>query len=411
MAIITGTSGFDRLFGTSGQDSLQGLGGPDVLLSHPAANFNPDLYTHYANRTEAQGAIWRLYQVVVGRDPDERGMNYWTGQLTNRFGEPSQTLNDAAAGFVGSSEFNRKFGALDDRAFIETLYQNAFGRAPDAGLLDSWTADLALPDVSRADIALRLSESPEMVLREMPNSLALSKAADEIARLETVFRAFDGLLNRPVDAQGIVAWANNGWWDNTAQLVGEMMDSYEFGTVIGLWSDFDGWFETPSPRGGAVDADFVSLMYSTVLDRAGSTAEIDGWVTRAADLGLDRANVAARFIDSAEHRANTALDYIVHLQRMGGDTLDGGAGANLLQGGPTSDTFVFRATDTGRHTVVTLQQADYLRFEGFGYDTREQVVALFQQSGEDAVLDDQGTVVILNDFDVADLRIWMIDLV
>jgi uncharacterized repeat protein (TIGR02059 family) len=77
--------------------------------------------------TPTSGRIAELYQIALGRNPEDNGLQYYadaTGKVNTV---------DMAAGFVGSAEFAKLYGSLNDNAFITQLYANAFGRAPDAG--------------------------------------------------------------------------------------------------------------------------------------------------------------------------------------------------------------------------------------------------------------------------------------
>ena len=45
-------------------------------------------------------------------------------------------------GFTGSSEFQSKYGALDNPCFVTLLYRNVLDREPDAAGLQSWSSAL-----------------------------------------------------------------------------------------------------------------------------------------------------------------------------------------------------------------------------------------------------------------------------
>ena len=82
--------------------------------------------------------VLRLYQAFFEREPDVDGAVYWIGQY-----EAGATLDDLAYGFARSTEFTSRYGdALGNRAFLEIVYGNVLGRTPDQAGLDYWTGQL-----------------------------------------------------------------------------------------------------------------------------------------------------------------------------------------------------------------------------------------------------------------------------
>ncbi len=82
--------------------------------------------------------VLRLYQAFFEREPDVAGAVYWIGQF-----EAGATLDDLAYGFARSTEFISRYGdALSNRAFLEIVYGNVLGRTPDQAGLDYWTGQL-----------------------------------------------------------------------------------------------------------------------------------------------------------------------------------------------------------------------------------------------------------------------------
>ncbi|WP_371876455.1 DUF4214 domain-containing protein [Pseudoduganella chitinolytica] len=58
-----------------------------------------------------------LYQAVLDRAADLGGFAYWAAQ--------DVTTAQMAAGFAGSAEFQGRYGALGDAAFVQALYANS----------------------------------------------------------------------------------------------------------------------------------------------------------------------------------------------------------------------------------------------------------------------------------------------
>jgi len=93
-----------------------------------------------------------LYSAALGRAPDLPGLTVWEDIYRNSVpGSAKDTPYDALAeavpagrygsiaeGFTHSNEFQQKYGALSDTAFVTQLYQNVLSRVPDASGLNGW---------------------------------------------------------------------------------------------------------------------------------------------------------------------------------------------------------------------------------------------------------------------------------
>ena len=102
-------------------------------------------------------SLIRLYRAVFQRVPDTSGYRYWLARL-----DGGTTLGRAAATFAASSEFQRTYGKLGDGAFVDLVYQNVLGRAPDPGGRAFWLRKLAA-GTSRGTLVAQFSQSSEYV--------------------------------------------------------------------------------------------------------------------------------------------------------------------------------------------------------------------------------------------------------
>lgn len=86
--------------------------------------------------TSAQ--VQQLYVAYLGRAADKGGLDYWLGQLN---AEPAQiTLDQIRANFVNEQpEYAAAYAGLSRVDTVTKIYNNLFGRAPDAGGLTYWT--------------------------------------------------------------------------------------------------------------------------------------------------------------------------------------------------------------------------------------------------------------------------------
>ncbi len=97
----------------------------------------------------------RLYRAAFGRDPDTSGLGFWVRQRWAGRG-PVAIANH----FASSSEFLRTYGALDDPAYVDRVYQNVFGRPADPSGRDYWIRKLAA-GTGRGQVLYELSNSSE----------------------------------------------------------------------------------------------------------------------------------------------------------------------------------------------------------------------------------------------------------
>ena len=100
--------------------------------------------------------VFRLYQATLGRAPDLGGFQGWSGRLGD-----GADYTDVIGGFVGSAEFQMRYGATTDGGFVTLLYANVLGRAPDAGGFAAWTGQLASGGQSRAQVVAGFAQSRE----------------------------------------------------------------------------------------------------------------------------------------------------------------------------------------------------------------------------------------------------------
>ncbi len=115
-------------------------------------------------------AVARLYTAALDREPEQGGFDWWLEEYT----QGRWTLPRMAQFFVESPEFQQKYGALDDRAYITQIYRNVLDREPDGEGLDFWAGQMT-GGMSRAILLLRFSESPENITNSGTSQPALGE--------------------------------------------------------------------------------------------------------------------------------------------------------------------------------------------------------------------------------------------
>lgn len=122
--------------------------------------------------------IARLYSAALDRAPDAHGLAGWEAIYANQvsatakaagvYASLAQTpvgpIASIADGFVQSPEFQAKYGAMSDAAFVTQLYTNVLGRAPDTAGLNGWLDEMA-HGATRATVIVGFAESTENIAK------------------------------------------------------------------------------------------------------------------------------------------------------------------------------------------------------------------------------------------------------
>ncbi len=104
------------------------------------------------------GEAYRLYKAAFGRVPDHGGLGYWIAQM-----DKGLNFLDVAARFVDSNEFRTLYGPNPTNAqFLTKLYQNLLGRDPEASGYNWWLNELNTnPSKTMAKALADFAESNE----------------------------------------------------------------------------------------------------------------------------------------------------------------------------------------------------------------------------------------------------------
>ena len=189
--VLTGKAGNELIDGLGGRDTLvlagaragytvsaagsgftvrdnAGSGGTDTLAGIERLRF--DDANVALDIAGVGGQTYRLYQAAFNRTPDLGGLGYWMGE-----GDRGMALATVASNFVGSAEFVKAYGPLDDSQFVTQLYANVLQRAPDSAGL-AYHVDLLVRGITgRNDTLVSFSESAEnqaALIGQMGNGFA-----------------------------------------------------------------------------------------------------------------------------------------------------------------------------------------------------------------------------------------------
>ncbi|MCD5995588.1 DUF4214 domain-containing protein [Pseudomonas sp. CDFA 602] len=99
--------------------------------------------------------VQQLYIAYFGRPADTTGLNFWATQIDNANGN----IAAVQAGFSASAESTALFGNSSNIDKVTAIYQNAFGRQPEAAGLTFWVNQLNNGTVSQAQAAWTIQQS------------------------------------------------------------------------------------------------------------------------------------------------------------------------------------------------------------------------------------------------------------
>ncbi len=133
----------------------------------------------FAGSTGRAGEVLRLYTTVFLRLPDQEGFDYWVDGT-------DWELRRMAAFFASSDEFAATYGALDDRGFVELMYQNVLGRPGEDEGVEFWIGIAG--SVGRAEVVIGFSESIEYIARTTVDPAATpTERPEDCADVAAVF--------------------------------------------------------------------------------------------------------------------------------------------------------------------------------------------------------------------------------
>ena len=113
---------------------------------------------HLMELLALEESVTRLYNALLGRNPDNAGLTYWLNDVDDN----DNSLQGVSGAFAGSEEYLARFGAQSNEEFINQLYNNILGRDADQGGYDYWLDEIATSG-DRTGMIVSFSESGEFV--------------------------------------------------------------------------------------------------------------------------------------------------------------------------------------------------------------------------------------------------------
>lgn len=235
-----------------------------------------------ADREKIKAFVTRVYNNVLGREPDPKGFEDWVNALASG----QQTGAGVVEGFFFSKELEEKNLTIED--YLELVYVTMMNRHSDAGGKQNWVN------------VYEQGFSKRYILNGFVGSKEFGEICDEygivrgeVAMLEPrdqnrgvtefVSRNYSKALRRGVDIDGLNDWCYAIIYEGKApgEAVKGFIDSPEF------------------KEKGHSNAEFVEIMYQTFFDRDPDPAGFADWMGRL-QSGWSRLQVADGFIGAEE---------------------------------------------------------------------------------------------------------------
>ncbi|MGN0247467.1 MAG: DUF4214 domain-containing protein [Lachnospiraceae bacterium] len=228
--------------------------------------------------------VSRMYTVVLNREPEKEGLEYWCKELLAQKQDGAALAN----GFINSAEF--KIRGLSDSEYLDVLYSTFFDRTADDSGKEYWLTEM------------RMGMSKNTVLSEFVNSKEFGVICSNygIARgtmekdgtsifnagvYNFVLRNYTKALGREGDVEGIEYWT---YLINTKQ-----------SSALSVAESFFQSEEFKSKNFN--NSQYVDVLYQTFFDRYADEDGKSYWMVMMA-LGKSRDWVLSEFSNSSEFK-------------------------------------------------------------------------------------------------------------
>jgi V8-like Glu-specific endopeptidase len=163
---------------------------------HALPNMHPYVASLIVHSNESYGrVVTASYQTYLGRSPDGGGLAYWVGRMGHGLSDEALEAN-----FIGSAEYIANHGGQGE-GWVRGMYQDLLGRPPDDAGVQFWLARLA-QGVTPAQVAYGFAASAEREGQRVTADYAtfLKRVPDPSEVAYWVSRFLTGVSNEDVIA-------------------------------------------------------------------------------------------------------------------------------------------------------------------------------------------------------------------
>ena len=241
----------------------------------------PVLDTAYENKN-VYAFVKRMYEIVLGRSPEEDGLKYWYDSLTLGTNEGAEIIN----GFFFSEEFQN--AGHSDEEYIYKLYRALFNREADSEGFKTWM-DALNNGMSRRYVCAGFVGSVEYdeLCRSygiVPGTMSTNENRYKNKNITSfVSHFYKYCLGRQGDVNGLNNWT------------GDLISGRAKGVDI-----VKGFFFSDEMQNKKLsNEEFVDILYQTLLSRKSDVAGKSDWVGRL-NSGVSKQHVICGFVYSSE---------------------------------------------------------------------------------------------------------------
>ena len=226
--------------------------------------------------------VSRMYTVVLNREAEAGGLDYWSQELLNQKQDGAALAN----GFINSEEFaNRN---LNDSDYLDVLYNTFFGRIADSDGKNYWLSEIK-NGMSRNTVLAGFVNSKEFGAICESYGIARGTMENDGSSIynagvhDFVLRNYTKALGRDGEVEGVEYWSH---LINTKQK-----------SALDCAMDF---FQSQEFKNKNLnDEDYVEVLYETYFGRASDETGKNYWLSMLAS-GKSRDWVLSEFAYSQE---------------------------------------------------------------------------------------------------------------
>ena len=158
-----------------------------------------DEYDLIYGTTDKNGKITTVYQHLLGREPEQDGLDYWAQQL-DQGRSVAQIAYEISANVNGKDgeAFHARLNASQDATygdFIDLMYAGYYGRASDAAGKQYWIEQIKLAD---GDLST--------IIQTFGNSTEYTERFGKLTTTEQITELYLNLFNRAPESDGLSYW-------------------------------------------------------------------------------------------------------------------------------------------------------------------------------------------------------------
>ncbi len=234
-------------------------------------------------RAQVEAFVERMYTVVLGREAEVGGLDYWTDMLMNGSVDGASVAN----GFIMSDEFFNR--GLDNEGYVTVLYQTFFSREPDTSGMEYWTQLLGQRKSRKAVLAGFVNSEEFDTLCTSYGIIRGTLIPGVVDIPEGIYdfveRSYSYSLGRDGDEAGVEYWVQ--------RIVENMSEPQDVAKFFFLSAEY--------VEKNTSNKDYVKALYLTFVDREADASGLSFW-DELLQNGTTREQVLEGFAYSEEFK-------------------------------------------------------------------------------------------------------------